>query len=91
MLEVEEANIHEEMRAKPVAAEDIDQALQASDCERLAGLCKVYRDEHAALRFMIGVLKLEKSDAEERMKTLSEAYEGKLVQSRSISAEVSFG
>jgi len=85
MVEVEE---EKQTRAKPGEAEDIDQALQAPDCERLAGLCKVYRDEHSALRFLVGILKLEKSDAEERMKTLSEAYEGKLVQNRSISAEL---
>lgn len=51
-------------------------------------LCKTYKDEHASLRFLIGILKLEKSDAESRLGQLSEAFEAKSAQNKTMAAEL---
>ena len=51
-------------------------------------MCKTYKDEHASLRFLIGILKLEKSDAESRLGQLSEAFETKSAQNKTMATEL---
>ena len=61
---------------------------QKSQQEDYQKLCKTYKDEHASLRFLIGILKLEKSDAESRLSQLSEAFETKSAQNKTMSADL---
>lgn len=51
-------------------------------------LCKTYKDEHASLRFLVGILKLEKSDAESRLSQLSDAFETKSAHNKTMATEL---
>jgi len=51
-------------------------------------LCQTYKDEHASLRFLLGILKLEKADAESRLGQLSEAFAAKSAQNKSMAAQL---
>ena len=70
--------------------DDVDRALASGDeaPARLAGLCRLYRNEHAAVRFLVGVLRNEKEDAESRLRALGQAYEGRLAQDRGSATEL---
>jgi hypothetical protein len=51
-------------------------------------LCQTYKDEHASLRFLLGILKLEKADAESRLGQLSEAFATKSAQNKTMAAQL---
>jgi hypothetical protein len=77
-----------EGRSKDTTGRSAAGGRDAVDREDCHGRCRAYKDEHASLRFLIGILKLEKSDAEARLGQLSEAFEAKSAQSKTMAAEL---
>jgi hypothetical protein len=69
--------------------DNITEARSQHDYDRLAVICRMYRDGHKQVRGLNGILKAEKSDADERLRMLSGAYEMKLKQFNKMSSEVS--
>eukprot|EP00978_Attheya_sp_CCMP212_P010902 scaffold26556_cov46-Attheya_sp.AAC.1 len=68
--------------------DNVTEAHSQHDYDRLAAICRMYRDGHKQVRGLNGILKAEKSDAEERLRMLSGAYEMKLKQFNKMSSEL---
>ena len=68
--------------------EKIDQKEEDAEEVDYKSLCQTYKDEHASLRFLLGILKLEKADAESRLGQLSEAFEAKSAQNKTMATQL---
>ena len=86
--EEEEGTVNVKM-ADTTKNDEIDQKEQedAKDPD-YKSLCQTYKDEHASLRFLLGIFKLEKADAESRLGQLSEAFATKSAQNKTMATQL---
>ena len=86
-VEEEEGTANVDM-ADTAKDDEIDQKEEDAEEVDYKSLCQTYKDEHASLRFLLGILKLEKADAESRLGQLSEAFEAKSAQNKTMATQL---